>query len=98
MTGTEPVEVEVAYALSEAQTVLSVSVPAGASVEQAIRRSGILERFPEIDLSSNPVGIFSRKARLQDRVSAGDRIEIYRPLRIDPKAARRRRAALARKR
>lgn len=97
MTGTEPIEVEVAYALSEAQTVLTVSVPAGASVEQAIRRSGILERFPEIDLSSNPVGIFSRKARLQDRVSAGDRIEIYRPLRIDPKTARRRRAALARK-
>ena len=57
MTGTEPIEVEVAYALPEAQTVLIVSVPAGASVEQAIRRSGILERFPEIDLSSNPVGI-----------------------------------------
>ena len=97
MIEAEPVEVEVAYALPEAQTVLTVAVPAGASLEQAIRRSGILERFPEIDLSSNPVGIFSRKARLQDRVSAGDRIEIYRPLRIDPKAARRRRAALARK-
>ena len=72
MTGTEPIEVEVAYALPEVQTVLTVSVPAGASVEQAIRRSGILERFPEIDLSSNPVGIFSSQARLQDRVSAGD--------------------------
>ena len=97
MSAAAPIELEVVYALPEAQSVLDVSVPPGTTVEQAIRRSGILERFPEIDLSSNPVGIFSRKVSLQDPVSAGDRIEIYRPLSIDPKAARRRRAALARK-
>lgn len=85
--------VAVAYARPERQTVLDVDVAPGARVEDAIRASGILERFPEIDLACAAVGIFGVRVRLTDAVSAGDRIEIYRTLIADPKEARRRRAA-----
>ncbi len=92
MANAEPILVEVAYAAAQAQIVRQLSVEPGASIEQVIRRSGILEEFPEIDLALNRVGIFATPARLSDRVSDGDRIEIYRPLIVDPKEARRRRA------
>ena len=84
--------VEVAFATPARQAILEAQVPAGATVEQAIRQSGILERFPEIDLAKNPVGIFGERARLADVVQDGDRVEIYRPLIADPKEARRARA------
>ncbi len=75
------------------QLVLALTVPPGASVGDAIRASGILEHFPEIDLELNRVGVFGEPSRLEAAVRDGDRIEIYRPLAIDPKEARRRRAA-----
>lgn len=84
--------VEVAFATPERQPVLEVRVAAGTTVEQAIRLSGILGRCPEIDLAKNAVGIFGERARLDDVVQDGDRLEIYRPLVADPKEARRRRA------
>lgn len=87
------VQVEVVYARSDRQQIVAVVVPAGASIETAIRASGILEHFPEIDLARAAVGRYGARARLTDIVDAGDRIEIYRPLIVDPREARRRRAA-----
>ncbi|MGH8548539.1 MAG: RnfH family protein [Methylococcales bacterium] len=85
--------IEVAYALPELQVVLSIDLEPGSSVKTAIECSGILERFPEIDLARNSVGIFGSVCGLDQRLTHGDRIEIYRPLVQDPKEARRRRAA-----
>lgn len=84
--------VEVAFALPQRQALLSVSVPVDATVQQAIEQSGILRMFPEIDLSLNKVGVWSRTVKLSDPLGEGDRIEIYRPLIADPKDMRKRRA------
>lgn len=89
----ETIPVEVAYARPDRQLIVQVDVPANVTVEEAIRASGILNEFPEIDLSRNRVGIFSRITRLDAHLRPRDRIEIYRPLSADPKSARRRRAA-----
>lgn len=83
--------VELAYALPDRQTLLTLSVPAGSTVEAAIRQSGLLQRHPEIDLSQQPVGIWSRLVPLQQELCAGDRIEIYRPLTVDPATTLRQR-------
>ncbi|HSW51890.1 MAG TPA: RnfH family protein, partial [Sulfuricaulis sp.] len=90
--------VEVAYAAPARQEVIELTVRPGASVEQVIRESGLLERFPEIDLARNRVGIFGEIAGLRDPVRDGDRVEIYRTLLADPKETRRRRAARRAKR
>jgi hypothetical protein len=89
----EQIQVEVAYARERAQALLSVKGPQGLSVSDAIERSGILERFPEIDLSANKVGIFGKTVRLDQPLQSGDRVEIYAPLIADPKQARKVRAA-----
>jgi len=86
------VKVEVAYARPDVQVILEVDVPEGATAEEAIRASDILERFPEIDLAKQKVGIFSKVAPLSKELREWDRVEIYRPLIADPKAARRQRA------
>jgi len=93
MASASVIRVQVAYARVDQQVVLTVDVPRDASVERAIRDSGILARFPEIDLANQAVGIFGARAALDDAVRAGDRVEIYRSLQVDPKEARRRRAA-----
>lgn len=84
----EMINIEVAYAMPERQAVLQVQVPLNSSVETAILSSGILELFPEIDLASQKVGIFSQICSLTTKVEEGNRIEIYRALTIDPKQAR----------
>lgn len=91
----ERMTVEVAYALPERQSLLTVSVDRQATVEQIIEQSGILQQFSDIDLNQQKVGVWSRPVKLDDRVKAGDRIEIYRPLIADPKDLRRRRAEKA---
>lgn len=91
----ERIKIEVAYATPQTQLILAVMVAPDATVETAIRASGILERFPEIDLSQAKVGIFSKPCGLEHVPRANDRIEIYRPLIADPKEARRNRAAKA---
>jgi putative ubiquitin-RnfH superfamily antitoxin RatB of RatAB toxin-antitoxin module len=85
-------EIEVAYAGTTQQKVIKLQVEPGCTVLAAIKQSGILEQFAEIDLAQNPVGVFSKKVSLEKLVAAGDRIEIYRPLLIDPMQARRIRA------
>jgi putative ubiquitin-RnfH superfamily antitoxin RatB of RatAB toxin-antitoxin module len=88
----ETIWVEVAYARPDSQALLKIQVRPGSTIETAIRASGILDRYPEIALTDERVGIFGKPLRLTDPVKGGDRIEIYRPLRIDPMAARRVRA------
>jgi len=101
MAGSEArayLSVEVAYARPERQEIIALQVPAGTTVAQAIAASGICERFPEIDLSRQPVGIFGRHAELETCLRDRDRVEIYRPLAADPKAQRRERARRQRRR
>ncbi|WP_411962221.1 RnfH family protein [Escherichia sp. F1] len=86
------IAVEVAYALPEKQYLQRVTLQEGATVEEAIRASGLLELRTDIDLAKNKVGIYSRPAKLSDIVHDGDRVEIYRPLIADPKGLRRQRA------
>jgi putative ubiquitin-RnfH superfamily antitoxin RatB of RatAB toxin-antitoxin module len=83
---------DVVYATPTRQEIIEVSACPGATVEQVIRASGMLAKFPEIDLTRQRVGIFGEIARLQDAVHDGDRVEIYRTLVADPKEARRKRA------
>ena len=84
--------VEVVYALPHQQPLLRVQLADGATVEDAIRASGVLEAFPEIDLGKNKIGIFSKLVKLDEKVRDRDRVEIYRPLIADPKEVRRKRA------
>lgn len=91
------IAVEVAYALPEKQYLQRVKLEEGATVEQAIIASGLLELRDDIDLKVNKVGIYSRPVKLQDTVHDGDRVEIYRPLIADPKELRRQRAEKAAK-
>jgi len=90
---TDGIRVEVAYATPERQLILGLDAEAGITAEAAIRASGILKAFPEIDLESAKVGIFGKAANLDTALVDGDRVEIYRPLIADPKEARRKRAA-----
>ena len=87
------ITVEVVYARPGEQALERLTVDAGDTVESVIRQSGLLERFPEIDLKANKVGIFGKAAALTATLHDGDRIEIYRPLIADPKEARKKRAA-----
>ena len=89
----EQIEVEVAYARPDQQLILKVMVNADATLEQAIEQSGILERFPEIDMTQNKMGIFGKLSKKTAELKAGDRVEIYRPLIADPKEVRRKREA-----
>jgi hypothetical protein len=89
----EDFEVEVAYATPDDQLILSLQVSPGTTLLQAVERSGILERFPEIDIVSARVGIFGKMAKQDAELKPGDRVEIYRPLIADPKEARKKRAA-----
>jgi hypothetical protein len=89
----EQIHVEVAYARERTQALLSVKGPHGLCVSDAIERSGLLTRFPEIDLSVNKVGIFGKMVRLDQTLQSGDRVEVYAPLIADPKQARKDRAA-----
>ena len=93
----EMILVEVAYALPEKQLILPVNVKAGTTVEEAIKKSGIMRSFPDIDLSKNKVGIFSKLCKLDKTLREKDRVEIYRPLIADPKAVRKQRAAEGKK-
>ena len=89
----QPLRVEVAYAEPGQQWVLGIDIAAGSTLEQAIRASGILDAFPDIDLARNRVGIFGKVCSLQQPLQQGDRVEIYRPLAMDPMERRRQRAA-----
>ncbi|MCZ4295941.1 RnfH family protein [Vibrio sinaloensis] len=89
------IHVEVVYALPHEQRIFTLVVKEAMTVEEIIVQSGVLELYPEIDLSKNKVGVFSRNVKLDSTVQDKDRIEIYRPLLADPKEIRRKRAEQA---
>lgn len=85
--------VEIAYALPHKQMIIPVRVHEGANAETAILASGIINKFPEIDLSNSKIGIFGRLCKPDTVLRDMDRVEIYRALIADPKEVRRQRAA-----
>lgn len=89
------ITIEVVYALPDKQYLRTVTLEEGATVEEAIKASGLLSLRKDIDLKSNKVGVFSRPVKLDDTLQDGDRVEIYRPLIADPKEMRRQRAERA---
>ena len=98
------INIEVAYAMPESQILLDITVPLGTTAMQAVEQSGVLQQFPKIDLATSKLGIFARVLGTQGtpepnmyELREGDRVEIYRPLILDPKEIRRRRAETARK-
>ena len=101
---TEIIGVEVAFALPQLQRIIALQVPHGTSALDAVHRSGMLDAFPEINIDTAVMGIFSRvldgkSAPLpQDyALQPGDRVEIYRPLQLDPKQVRLLRASKTKK-
>lgn len=100
----ELITVEVAYALPERQKIVQLKVKPGTTALEAVRLSNIIHYFPEIDPDKAPMGIFSQMlgtkglAPPQDyKLQPGDRVEIYRPLLVDPKEVRKQRAEKARR-
>ncbi len=84
--------VTVVYALRERATEIELQLPEGATVAQALAGSGLAALHPETDIAHCPVGIFGKATVRHAIVADGDRIEVYRPLQVDPKELRRRRA------
>ena len=89
----EMMTIEVCYALSEKQELLSVKLPVGGTLGQALEASGLLQKYPEIDLKKNKFGIFAKLSKPDALLRDRDRVEIYRPLIADPKEVRKQRAA-----
>ncbi|MEG0965205.1 MAG: RnfH family protein [Pseudomonas sp.] len=88
-------QVEVVYATAEQQWLLTVEVAPGTTLREAVRLSGIAEQVPDLDVDACPLGIFGKVVNeaAQQAVVEGDRIELYRPLLVDPKEVRKQRAA-----
>lgn len=89
----EMVNVEVVYALPGKQEILAQKLPQGTTVRQAIEASGVLLKYPEIDLTKNKLGIFAKLTKPDAVLRDQDRVEIYRPLIAYPKEVRKQRAA-----
>ena len=96
MSGTG-IEIEVAYATPQRQEVVRITVPVGTLIGEAVELSGLAAHFPDDDLSSLPKGVWNDIRPDTYQVQAGDRVEIYRRLLVDPKESRRRRARETRK-
>ncbi|TQV86993.1 RnfH family protein [Aliikangiella coralliicola] len=88
----DKITIELIYALPDKQELLTLDVEEGTNIGEAIELSGILNQYPEIDLATNKVGLFSKVSKLDQSLREGDRIEIYRPLIADPKEMRRKKA------
>jgi putative ubiquitin-RnfH superfamily antitoxin RatB of RatAB toxin-antitoxin module len=86
------ITVEVVHAQSGQSILRRVRLPTGSTVIQAIEASGIPAMLSEGAVDCRQAGIFSQKVALDHVVEEGDRIELYRPLMLDPMEARRRRA------
>jgi len=97
MENAETIPVEIAYALPEQQEIIAIDVVIGTDIQSAIEQSGILKDFPDIDLDTQKVGIFSKLKKPDTVLRAGDRVEIYRKLIADPKQVRKERAAQGKK-
>lgn len=89
----ESIQVEVAYAKRDRQEVVRLQLPAGSTLRQAVEASGLVQRYPEIDLVKGRFGIYAKLAKVDTVLRDRDRVEIYRPLIADPKEVRKQRAA-----
>ena len=89
--------IEVCYARQDAQTLIAVTLPAGATVRDALTASAIATRHPEIDPATAKIGLFGKLTSLDAPLADHDRVEIYRPLIVDPKLARQRRVEKTRR-
>ncbi len=85
-------KIEVVYLTNDSEFFVSLEMPDGASVQQAVEQSRLLDKHPDISFDKNEVGIFSELVPLNAMLHEGDRVEVYRPLTIDPMEARRLRA------
>jgi putative ubiquitin-RnfH superfamily antitoxin RatB of RatAB toxin-antitoxin module len=83
--------VGVCYAEADRQLWMRLEVPDESTVEEAINLSGVLKLYPEINLTTQKVGIFGKIAALTTTVKEGDRVEIYRQITVDPQTVQRRR-------
>ena len=92
MVTTEQINIEVAFALADRQSIVQLSVPAGSTAQQAVTLSNIVGQFSEIDLDNLQLGIFGKAVAPQTVLREHDRVEIYRSLIADPKQVRRSRA------
>ncbi len=93
----ELIKVEVAYATPDEQLIFELKVAVDATVEEIIKASGVMDKFSDIDLAVNKVGVFGKLTKLANTLREGDRVEIYRKLIADPKEVRRQRAAAGKK-
>ncbi len=94
MESNEKIKIEISYALPQEQEIVAINAEPGITAMQAIELSGLLEKFPDIELiKKNKMGIFGKLTKPTQVLREGDRVEIYRPLIADPKEVRRRRAA-----
>ena len=98
MSDEQTIQVEVAYALPEKQAIIPLQVLPGTTALEAAQRSGIAERFAGLDLDSARLGIFGKVVAADQVLAEGDRVEIYRPLKADPKEVRKARAARVKER
>ena len=98
MTEADAIAVEVAYALPDKQAIIPLRVPPGTTAREAVARSGIEKQFPGLQTEGADLGVFGKAVPPEHPLSSGDRVEIYRPLLIDPKEARKERAAKAQER
>jgi uncharacterized protein len=89
--------ISVVYALANRQEIVRLTVPATTTIAEAVERSGLIERFPEIAALPLSCAVYARVVELTSVVAEGDRIEILRPLLIDPKENRRQVAAATKK-
>lgn len=89
----EKIQVELIYALPDRQRLLSFFVEEGLTVKDAVEQSGVLERYPELDIETMKVGLFGKLTKMTQIMREKDRVEIYRPLIADPKEVRKRKAA-----
>lgn len=89
------IQVEVCYAEPDRQWLLRLTVPEGCTLAEAIERSGIRDQVPHLVVDPARLGVFGKLRAPDDVLQAGDRVEIYRPLQVDPKLQRRRRANAA---
>lgn len=89
--------IEVCYACADAQTLIALSLPCGATVRDAIAASEIARQHPDIDPATAKLGIFGKLTTLDAPLADHDRVEIYRPLIVDPKLARQRRVEKTRR-
>ncbi|MCZ6564989.1 MAG: RnfH family protein [Gammaproteobacteria bacterium] len=93
MGDSNSIAVMVCYATANQQEIIPLELPPQTNILQAIQQSGILDQYTEIDLAKNTIGVFGKLVNLDQVLQDKDRIEIYRPLRINPMDARRSRAA-----